>query len=92
LIKMITTLYILLAFSAASSAEGRRAPTVDELIAFQSPGSATVSPDGRLVAYTVRETLWAENAYGMQLWLANTQTGEILKLTNSKGVNRAPES
>jgi dipeptidyl aminopeptidase/acylaminoacyl peptidase len=90
-IKMITALYILVAFSAVSSAEERRAPTVDELIAFQSPSSAAVSPDGRFVAYTVRETLWADNSYGMQLWLANTQTGEILKLTTSKGVNRAPE-
>ena len=89
--KVITALAIALAFSAAASAIDRRSPTVDELIAFKSPNSATISPDGRFVAFTVRETLWAENAYGMQLWLANTLTGEIIKLTTSKGVNREPQ-
>jgi dipeptidyl aminopeptidase/acylaminoacyl peptidase len=89
-VKGMSTLLFVLAFSAAPSAEERRVPTVDELIAFRSPGSATISPDGRYVAYTVRDTLWAENIYGVQLWLANTRTGEIVKLTNSKGANLAP--
>ena len=90
MVKRMTILSMVLAFSAASSAQEHRAPTVDELIAFRSPDSATLSPDGRFVAYTVRDTLWAENTYGVQLWLANTRTGEIVKLTNSIGVNRDP--
>jgi dipeptidyl aminopeptidase/acylaminoacyl peptidase len=81
---------IVLAFSAASSAAEKRIPTVDDLVTFRSPGSATISPDGRFVAYTVRDTLWADNSYGVQLWLASTSTGEIVKLTNSKGANRFP--
>src|SRR5579863_8196876 len=89
-VKRMTILSMVLAFSAAASAQERRVPTVDELIAFRSPDSATLSPDGRFVAYTVRDTLWAENTYGMQLWLASARTGEMVKLTNSKGVNRDP--
>jgi Tol biopolymer transport system component len=38
----------------------------------------------------VRDTRWAENSYRVQLWLANTGTGEIVRLTNSKGTNRLP--
>jgi dipeptidyl aminopeptidase/acylaminoacyl peptidase len=89
-LKRMTILSMVLAFSAASSAQERRAPTVDELIAFRSPDSATLSPDGRFVAYAVRETLWAENTYEMQLWRASARTGEMVKLTHSKGVNRDP--
>jgi dipeptidyl aminopeptidase/acylaminoacyl peptidase len=86
----ITILSLALAFTAASSAGERRVPTVDDLVTFRSPRSAAISPDGGFVAYTVRETVWANNSYVMPLWLANTRTGEIVKLTGSKGVNREP--
>lgn len=89
--RMIMALLVSLSLSAAARAKELHTPTTDELIEFQAPSSAEISPDGRLVEYSVRETHWAENAYGMQLWLAEVRTGRIVKLTNSKGVNREPE-
>src|ERR1700722_17649722 len=89
--RMMVALCVSLSLSAAALAKELHTPTTDELIEFQAPSSASISPDGRFVAYTVRETHWAENSYGMQLWLAEVRTGRIVKLTNSKGVNREPE-
>jgi dipeptidyl aminopeptidase/acylaminoacyl peptidase len=89
--RMIMALSVSLSLSAATLAKELHTPTTDELIEFQTPSSAEISPDGRFVAYTTRETHWAENSYGMQLWLAEVRTGQIVKLTNSKGVNREPE-
>lgn len=84
-------MYVSLSLSAAAFAKELHTPTTDELIEFQAPSSAAISPDGRFVAYTVRETHWAENSYGVQLWLAEVRTGRIVKLTNSMGANREPE-
>jgi dipeptidyl aminopeptidase/acylaminoacyl peptidase len=49
-----------------------------------------ISPDGSFVAYTVRQPNWADNKYETQIWLANTQTGSLIQLTNSKGTSFEP--
>lgn len=38
------------------------APPVDQILSLKWAGSPEISPDGRLVAYTVRETNWDDNA------------------------------
>jgi dipeptidyl aminopeptidase/acylaminoacyl peptidase len=89
--RVLTVLSVAMIVNCAASAKDLHTPTTQELIAFQVPSSAEISPDGRLVAFTVKETHWAENAYGMQIWLADTQRGHTLKLTNSKGINRSQQ-
>src|SRR5207249_8110190 len=53
-------------------------------------GSPEISPDGRWVAYTVRQANWDENAYETQIWLADTQSAATRQLTNSKKSSNAP--
>ena len=67
-----------------------RPPTIDELIGLQSPAAPVISPDGRFVAYTVRQPNWTDNKYETQVWLTNTQSASLIQLTNSKGANFAP--
>lgn len=69
---------------ASSSAAAKQPPTVDELIGLQTPGAPVISPDGRLVAYTIRQPNWADNRYETHVWLANTETANLIQLTNSK--------
>jgi dipeptidyl aminopeptidase/acylaminoacyl peptidase len=57
-------------------------PTIDELISLKRAGSPAISPDGRLVAYTVREANWDENNYHTEIWLADAATGETRMLTS----------
>src|SRR5256885_16962152 len=65
-------------------------PTVDQILSLKRAGSPAISPDGRFVAYTVRETNWDDNAYETEIWLANVQTGGTRQLTNAKKTSQSP--
>ena len=90
-----TAAAILIVLSAAVIASAQTAPpqapaasgpTVDQLIALKRVGSPAISPDGKLVAYTVRETNWDENAYETEIWIADVATGTTRQLTNGEEV------
>jgi dipeptidyl aminopeptidase/acylaminoacyl peptidase len=66
------------------------APTVDQILSLKRAGSPEISPDGRWVAYTVRETNWDDNAYETEIWLADAGSGAARQLTNAKKSSRAP--
>ena len=68
----------------------RVAPTVDQILSLKRAGSPEISPDGRWVAYTVRETNWDDNAYDTRIWLADTATGTTRQLTNGKKSSQSP--
>jgi hypothetical protein len=48
--RVLTTLSVALAVSCAASAKDLHTPSTQELIGFQAPSSAEISPDGRFVA------------------------------------------
>src|SRR5262249_28780359 len=66
------------------------APTIDQILSIKRAGSPAISPDGRLVAYTVRETNWDENAYETEIWMADAATGATHQLTNAKQSSQSP--
>jgi dipeptidyl aminopeptidase/acylaminoacyl peptidase len=68
----------------------RVAPTVDQILSLKRAGSPELSPDGRWVAYTVRETNWDDNAYETEIWLADAATGVARQLTNAKKSSQSP--
>ena len=68
----------------------RVAPTVDQILSLKRAGAPEISPDGRTVAYTVRETNWDENTYDTQIWLADVTTGRLRQLTNAKKSSQSP--
>jgi len=59
----------------------RYVPTVDQILSLKRAGSPEVSPDGRYIAYTIRETNWEENSYDTQIWLADATSGATHQLT-----------
>jgi len=60
---------------------GDHIPTIDELISLKTLGGAEISPDGRWIAYSVREADFEQNDYISQIWLANAGTGKTFQLT-----------
>src|SRR5271166_3887653 len=60
------------------------APTVEQSLNLKQAGDVQISPDGWLVAYTVREPNWDDNAFKTEVWIAVTATGETYPLTHSK--------
>jgi dipeptidyl aminopeptidase/acylaminoacyl peptidase len=72
----------------------KAAPTVDQILSLKRVASPEISPDGRWVAYTVRETNWDENAYETEIWLADTAPSSPIpatrQLTNAKKSSQSP--
>jgi dipeptidyl aminopeptidase/acylaminoacyl peptidase len=90
----LTLAFVALSSVAALAAQTTRAltkaPTVDEILSLKRAGTPEISPDGRLVAYTVRDTNWDENAYETEIWLADVATGAAHQLTNAKKDSQSP--
>ena len=72
-------------------AQTKHTPTLEESLNLKTIGGARISPDGRFIAYRVRETDWKENAYVRQIWLVNVATGASFQLTRGKKSSDAPE-
>jgi dipeptidyl aminopeptidase/acylaminoacyl peptidase len=73
-----------LALPALLCGQAKHTPTLDEMLSLRTIRSPKLSPDGRLVAYQLRETNWKDNAYVSQLWLTNVASGASFQLTRGK--------
>ncbi|HXS81894.1 MAG TPA: S9 family peptidase [Methylomirabilota bacterium] len=72
--------------SAARDAE----PSIDQMLSLKRVNSPNVSPDGRFVAYAVRDTDMVGNAFVTQLWLAEVGSGRTRQLTFGPKSNTSP--
>lgn len=70
------------------AAQAPATPSIDDLINLRRVGAPAISPDGRQVVFTIRETNWEENAYETELWLGGS--GALRQLTNSKKSSLQP--
>ena len=72
-------------------AQTKHAPTMDEILQLKVAGAPRISPDGRYIAYSVRETDWKENAYIRQIWLLDVVSGASVQLTRGKKSSEGAE-
>jgi dipeptidyl aminopeptidase/acylaminoacyl peptidase len=81
-----------LAAQTAPTQGGKAAPGVDDILSLKRVAAPEISPDGRSVAYTVRETNWDDNAYETEIWLADASgtATSPRQLTNSKKSSLSP--
>ena len=91
--KRLLTLAVILAvlFITLPASAQPAGPTVDQLIGLKRVGSPAISPDGRFVAYTVREPDWDANSYKTEIWLVEVASGRAHQLTNSKKSSGSPD-
>jgi dipeptidyl aminopeptidase/acylaminoacyl peptidase len=75
---------------SSPSAQPKPAPTVDQILSLKRAGAPEISPDGRWVAYTIRETNWEDNAYETEIWLADARSGATRQLTNARKSSQSP--
>jgi len=75
---------VLFGFAGYGQAQSRHTPSLTESLSLKSIDGQQISPDGKFIAYRVRETDWKENAYVRQIWLLNVATGESFQLTRGK--------
>ena len=87
---MRQALALLLLTAAATYAQAPAAPSIDDLINLKRVGSPAISPDGRQVAFTIRETNWDENAYETEIWIGDAATGQSRQVTNARKSSMQP--
>jgi dipeptidyl aminopeptidase/acylaminoacyl peptidase len=75
-------------WSVSVPAQTTTVPSIDDLLNLKRIGSPAISPDGRRVAYTVRETNWEENAYETEIWIGDGSGTR--QLTNAKKSSQQP--
>ena len=68
----------------APSPTAPHVPTIDELVELGPVGAATLSPDGRWVAYEETSTDWERDVFVTQLFVADTKGGTVTQLTRGK--------
>jgi dipeptidyl aminopeptidase/acylaminoacyl peptidase len=68
--------------------QGAAPPTIDDLLNLKRVSAPAISPDGQLVAYTVRETNWDDNAYETEIWVGDAKGTR--QLTNAKKSSQQP--
>ena len=80
----------LVLWSAAALAQVPSTPSIDDVINLKRVGTPAISPNGRHVAFTIRETNWDNNAYETEIWIGDAATGQSRQLTNARGSSLQP--
>jgi len=88
--KRTAILLMLIAAAPLPAAAQKRVPTVDRMIELKRPAGTAISPDGRDVAYTIREADWEENTFDTEIWLADSETGTSKQLTRGTKSSSSP--
>jgi dipeptidyl aminopeptidase/acylaminoacyl peptidase len=76
--------------SAAAQAQGPSTPSIDDVINLKRVGAPAIAPDGRRVAFTLREANWETNAYETEIWIGEAATGQSRQVTNARGSSLQP--
>lgn len=67
----------------AMAQDDERLITIDDILAMKSIGDPQVSPDGELVAYTVRQRDLEEDKSATQIWVVATSGGDPIPMTSA---------
>jgi len=87
------TLAVLVAFAGAGAGTVSAAPhglTIDDMLAMERVSDPAVSPDGKWVAFSVRETDLDANKGRTDLWLAGADGSAATRLTTSPESDSSP--
>ena len=82
--KSVSHFLLVLLLPALLWAQAKHTPSLEETVSLKAINTAKISPDGRLIAYRMRETDWKNNAFVSQLWLADAATSATYQLTRGK--------
>src|SRR5215813_4490011 len=72
---------LVLALSSSPLSASRHVPTIDELLTLRQIGGTQISPDGKLIAYTVGYGDFKQDAFITQIWIAEVASGRTFQLT-----------
>jgi dipeptidyl aminopeptidase/acylaminoacyl peptidase len=65
-------------------------PSFEQVISLRSAGSPVMSPDGKLIAYTVSTTDWNDNRLDTEIWLSKNGAKPFQLTNTAKGNSTSP--
>ncbi len=75
--------FVIVLFSALSIvAAAQHVPSFEEVISLRNAGSVVLSPDGKMIAFTVQTTDWTDNRFDSEIWLKK-EGQKPFQLTNT---------
>jgi dipeptidyl aminopeptidase/acylaminoacyl peptidase len=87
---LLASVLLSLPAHAAVSSGGKHGLTVDDMLAMQRISEPDVSPDGRMVAFSVRDTDLEANRGRTDVWLASTDGAWTRRLTTHPDNDNSP--
>ncbi|MCK4547112.1 MAG: S9 family peptidase [Candidatus Eisenbacteria sp.] len=87
---MRLVLFVVMIMLAAIPAAAERVLTFDDLYAIDRLGDPQISPDGKWVAYVVRDFDKADNSSTSDIWIVSIKTGETRRFTTSEANDTHP--
>jgi dipeptidyl aminopeptidase/acylaminoacyl peptidase len=97
---LVSTLFVFILLSPAvavaqehgqdESASSLRSLQIDDTFKIKSVGSPSLSPDGKLLAYTVTTRNFDENNSKTRIWMMATKGGDPIPMTADAASSRAP--
>lgn len=82
--RLATPALFLLTIPTLVFAQAKHTATLEEALSLKLLRSSKISPDGRFVVYSLRETNWKGNEFISQLWLVNVSNDKSFQLTRGK--------
>ncbi len=87
---LLVSVACLVPLLTAAASPPKRGLTVDDMLAMQRLSELVASPDGKLVAFTVRETDVEANKGRTDVWMMRTSGGEPWRMTSSPEGDSSP--
>lgn len=89
--KKLVVSFSLILFLAISGFGGDKRMTIEDALSVRQVGAPVFSPDGKWIAYTISEWNQKENRRTTHIWLASSEGGRTIKLTNGEKGESAPQ-
>ena len=81
---LILTCVFALFFSLSGSAQTPRPMNYDDVMALKTVGATAISPDGKMVAYTLSYSDMKENERHTEIWMVAAEGGKSRRFTTGK--------
>ena len=88
--KTVASFLFVLLLASLSLAQ-KRAMTVDDMWAMKRIGDVALSPDGKLIAFSLTRYNMEENEGNSDIWLMSSESGQPRQLTTSDKYDGAPK-
>jgi dipeptidyl aminopeptidase/acylaminoacyl peptidase len=89
-LRVILIAALTIAATTAARTQSVPGPSIDDIIGLKRVGAPAIAPSGQLVAYTIREANWDENAYETEIWIGDAATGQSRQVTNARKSSSQP--